>query len=70
MDGTVEGIRNHTLRNGAVAGIMIVIKLRCTETKIVHFSLGSIRLFLIINFEIVLCVCVGGWRIGGLGGEE
>ena len=62
MDGTVEGIGNHTLRNDAVAGIMIVIKLRCTETEIVLFSLGFIRLFLIINFEIVLCV--GGGRRG------
>jgi hypothetical protein len=53
MDGTVEGIRNPTLRHGAVAGIMIVIKLRCTETEIVRFSLGCIRLFFIINFEIV-----------------
>jgi hypothetical protein len=34
---------------------MIVIKLRCTETKIVFFPLGCIRLFFIINFEIVLC---------------
>jgi len=65
-DGSVEGIGSHTLRNRAVAGIMIVIKLRCTETKIVLFSLGFICLFLIINFEIVLCV----WGRGETGGAE
>jgi hypothetical protein len=67
MDGTVERIGNRTLRHRAVAGIMIVIKLRCTETKIVLFCLGCIRLFLIINFEIVLC---GGGGVGGWEGDK
>jgi hypothetical protein len=65
MDGTVEGIGNHTLRNRALAGIMIVIKLRCTETKIVLFLWVGYASFLLLISKL-FCVVVGGegWRGG------